>query len=77
MDQQLKVFEGHLHFTFKVPVRESVEIFKQEFKETGTEKFCFLSIPSHGATGNDILQNTKALYYKTMFSPNAYAYAGL
>ena len=77
MDNKLKVFEGHLHFTFKVPVRESVEIFKQEFEETGTDKYCFLSIPSHGAVGNDILQNSKALYYKAMFSPNAYAYAGL
>ena len=72
-----KVHNIHLHSTFKVPVRESVEIFKREFEETGTDKVCFLSIPTHGASRNDDLQNLKTLYYKLAFSPKAYAFAGL
>ena len=38
-----KVYDIHIHYSFDIPMQEMVEIFKEEFKETGTEKYCFLS----------------------------------
>ncbi len=76
-----KVYDIHIHYNFDIPMPEMVKIFKEEFKETGTEKFCFLSLPHH-ANGKDKLfvnenQNIKGLFLKHAFSPNAYAFAGL
>ena len=75
------VYDIHIHYSFDIPVQEMVNIFKEEFAETGTEKYCFLSLPHH-ANGKDKLfsspnQNVKGLYLKNAFSPNAYAFAGL
>lgn len=76
-----KVYDIHIHYSFDIPMQEMVDIFKQEFAETGTEKYCFLSLPHH-ANGKDKFfsspnQNIKGLYLKNAFSPNAYAFAGL
>lgn len=76
-----KVYDIHIHYSFDIPIQEMVGIFKEEFKETGTEKYCFLSIPHH-ANGKDKLlvnenQNVKGLFLKHTFSPNGYAFAGL
>ena len=76
-----KVFDLHIHYSFDIPIDQMVNIFKEEFAETGTEKFCFLSLPHH-ANGKDKLflsanQNVKGLYLKHVFSPNGYAFAGL
>lgn len=75
-----KVYECHCHFTFEMATKKTIEIFKKEFNETGTEKVCFLSLPHHVKDGKLILdktQNEKALILKKAFSPNAYAFAGL
>lgn len=76
-----KVFEMHAHYLFDIPLSETVEIFKEEFVATGTEKVTFLSIPQEGTADGrlvfDETQNAKGLYLKKAFSPNAYAYAGL
>ncbi len=74
-----KVFDGHVHTLMRVPVRESVEIYKQEFAELGVIKELFASCPlhEHGDVEMDKLQNIKCLYYKGIFSPNAYAFCGL
>lgn len=75
-----KVYDIHIHYNFDIPMPEMVEIFKEEFNETGTEKFCFLSLPHH-ASGEKLFtnenQNIKGLFLKHAFSPNAYAFAGL
>lgn len=75
-----KVYDAHVHFTFNIPLKETVEIFKAENEITGTEKMIFLSLPHHivnGKFATDYLQNLKALYLKEEFSPNGYAFAGL
>ena len=75
-----KVFDLHLHYTFEIPLRETAEIFKEEFAATATEKFCFLSLPHHsdGKTVDfDEMQDLKGLFLKHVFAPNAYAFAGL
>lgn len=79
MDIKEKVFDGHVHTLMRVPVRESIEIYKQEFEELGVEKALFASCPlhEHGDVEMDKLQNIKCLYYKAMFSPNAYAFCAL
>ena len=75
-----KVFDLHVHYTFDIPLGETVEIFKDEFRATETEKFCFLSLPHHsdGKTVDfDEVQNVKGLFLKSVFAPNGYAFAGL
>ena len=77
-----KVYDVHVHFTFEIPIDQTIEIFKEEFAVTGTEKYVFLSIPHDtGADKKSIytdhMQNIKALYLKKEFSPNSYAFAGL
>lgn len=75
-----KVFDVHVHYSFDIPMDEMVEIFKEEFKETGTEKYGFLSLPHHASKKGlhlNVDQNVKGLFLKHAFSPNAYAFAGL
>ena len=74
-----KVFDGHIHTLMRVPVRESIEIYKQEFEDLGVCNQAFLSCPlhEHGNVEMDKLQNIKCLYYKAVFSPTAYAYCDL
>ena len=80
----MKVFDGHLHtFRFKVPVRESIDLFKRQFERFNVEKMTFLALPLDALPGKvefdktDLLDNLRAIYFKSVFSPNAYAYAGL
>ena len=79
-----KIFDGHLHtFRFKVPVRESIDLFKRQFERFGVEKGTFLALPcdpAYGRTGlevTDPIDNVRAMYFKAVFAPNFYAYAGL
>ncbi len=75
-----KVFDAHIHYSFDIPMEEMIKIFKEEFEETGTEKYVFLSLPHH-ANGNRLHlnanQNVKGLFLKHSFSPDGYAFAGL
>lgn len=77
-------FEGHIHtFLFKVPVRESVEIFKRQFERFDVTKMVFLALPCEAEPGKlefdktDRMDNLRVMFYKSAFSPNGYAYAGL
>ncbi len=79
-----KIFDGHLHtFRFKVSVRESINLFRRQFERFNIQKCTFLSLPCdpvYGQTGlevTDSTDNIKSIYFKKVFSPNAYAYAGL
>ena len=76
-----KVYDIHVHYTFDIPLNETIDIFKEEFLKTGTEKFCFLSVPHHGSHNEgvsfDEMQNVKALFLKKVFGDNAYAFAHL
>ena len=75
-----KVFDIHIHYTFEIPLKKTIDIFEREFKETGIEKGAFLSLPHHERKGRvdyEQLQNIKALYLKREFAPNFYAFAGL
>ena len=75
-----KVFDLHVHYKFDIPLPEMVEIFREEFAATGTEKECFLSLPHYDQEKKvifDEMQNVKGLFLKWAFSPNAYAFAGL
>ena len=74
------VFDIHIHYSFDIPLKETISIFKEEFATTQTDTYCFLSLPHHehkGAVAYDEMQNLKGLYLKAAFSPNAYAFAGL
>ena len=75
-----KIFDLHVHYSFDLSIKETVDIFQAEFAQTQTEKFCFLSLPHH-ADGEivhfDPLQNIKGLFLKHVFCPNGYAFAGL
>jgi predicted TIM-barrel fold metal-dependent hydrolase len=80
----VKVFDGHLHtFRFKVPVRESINLFKRQFERFNVEKMSFLALPCDPIPGRlawdktDLLDNIRVIYFKSVFSPNGYAYAGL
>lgn len=76
-----KVFDIHIHYNFNIPMEEMINIFREEFEETATEKYCFLSIPHHANENGGLFlsldQNVKGLFLKDVFSPNAYAFAGL
>ena len=75
-----KVFDLHVHYTFDIPLEDTLSIFREEFMQTGTDKCCFLSLPHNVENGKvyyDETQNIKGLYLKQNFSPNAYAFAGL
>ena len=80
----MKKFDGHLHtFRFNVPVRESIQLFQRQFDHFGLEKVTFLALPCDTIPGKvgfdqtDLIDNLRAMYFKAVFSPNAYAYAGL
>ncbi len=86
-----KVFEGHAHQMFynnKMPVRESVEVYKKQFRANEIERVRFLAIPCHarperenlrkiGFDETERIDNTRAMYFKCVFAPKGYAYAGL
>ena len=76
-----KVYDLHVHYyLFDLSIDERVKIFEEEFARTGTEKFCFSSLPHHVHDGKitiDKTQNVIGLYLKKSFSPNGYAFAGL
>lgn len=75
------VFDTHCHYLFKIPLKETVAIFQEEFAQTNTAKIAFLSIPQeYSTTGEktlDLLQNVKGMFLKRSFFPYAYAFAGL
>lgn len=80
----MKVFDGHLHtFRFKVAMRESIDLFKRQFERFHVEKMTFLALPCDALPGKvewaqtDRVDNVRVMYFKSVFSPNAYAYAGL
>ena len=80
----MRKFDGHLHtFRFKVPVRESIRLFQRQFDRFGVEKATFLALPCDTIPGKiefdqtDLIDNLRAMYFKAVFSPNGYAYAGL
>lgn len=80
----MEIFDGHLHtFRFKVSVRESIDLFKRQFQRFNVKKMSFLALPLDAIPGKvefedtDLTDNIKAMYFKSVFSPNAYAYAGL
>lgn len=80
----MKVFDGHLHtFRFKVSVRESIGLFKRQFERFNVEKMTFLALPCDAVPNKvewdktDLLDNLRVMYFKSVFSLNGYAYAGL
>ena len=79
-----KIFDGHLHtIRFKVPVRESIKLFSRQFERFNVKKMTFLALPCDAVPNRvewdktDLLENIRVIYFKSVFSPNAYAYAGL
>ncbi|MBQ8374070.1 MAG: amidohydrolase family protein [Clostridia bacterium] len=76
-----KVFDGHIHHLFEMPIEEAIRIFKLEFPVTGTKRQAFMSIPNNVSPERefylDEMQNIRMLYLKNAFSPTAYAFAGL
>lgn len=79
-----KKFDGHLHtFRFKVPLRESIGLFKRQFDRFNVKKYSFLALPCEPIPGRfgyettDHIDNLRVMYYKCAFAPNGYAYAGL
>jgi predicted TIM-barrel fold metal-dependent hydrolase len=64
-------------------VRESIGLFQRQFDRFGVEKMTILSLPCATIPGRvefkdtDEMDNIRVMYFKGVFSPNAYAYAGL
>ena len=80
MDIQEKVFDMHVHYLFDIPLPERIQIFKEEFAATGTERYNFMSCCHHADYGEltfSEVHNLKGLFLKKVFAPNAYAYAHL
>lgn len=82
--KKYKLFDGHLHhFVFPVPVRESIDLYRRQFKRFNIKKFAFLALPCdpvvgrYGIERTDRVDNLRSMYFKKVFSPNGYAYAGL
>lgn len=80
----MRVFDGHLHtFRFKVSMRESIKLFERQFERFNVEKMTFLALPCDACPGRvefdqtDLIDNIRVMYFKSVFSPNGYAYAGL
>lgn len=76
----MEIFDGHLHtFRFKVSVRESIDLFKRQFQRFNVKKMSFLALPLDAIPGKvefedtDLTDNIKAMYFKSVFSPNAYS----
>ena len=42
-----KVFDAHVHYSFEMPLEETISIFQEEFRATGTERYAFMSLPHH------------------------------
>ena len=70
-----KVFESHVHYERPNSLIDSVEAFNRAFDLTNAVKYLFLSLPCYGKL--DLTQNVKGLYFKKVYSPNAYCFAGL
>lgn len=80
----MKIFDGHLHtFRFKVSVRESIDLFQRQFDRFNVKKGTFLALPCDAVPGKrefdqtDLTDNVKVMYFKSVFAPYFYAYAGL
>lgn len=80
----MRVFDGHLHtFRFKVSMRESIKLFERQFERFNVGKMTFLALPCDACPGRvefkhtDLIDNIRVMYFKSVFSPNGYAYAGL
>ncbi len=71
-----KVFDAHLHYMMKIPVRESVASFKKIFELENVIGANFLSIPED-VDYLDPQQNLKALYFKHAMGDNMFAFAGI
>lgn len=75
-----KVFDAHIHHNFAMPLQEAIEIYKEEFVQTGTVGGIFLSLPHHAPNAKltfNPMQNIRILYLKHAFSPDYFAFAGL
>ena len=79
-----KIFDTHLHYSLENTLEETIRLFKREFEILKVDRMAFLSLPHHAHCIGDKgiiefshLQNVKGLYLKKVFSPKAYAFAGL
>ncbi len=70
------VFDAHLHYMMKIPVRESVKVYRRMFEMDQVARANFLSLPQD-VDYEDPHQNLKALYFKHVLAPDAYAFAGI
>ena len=80
----MEIFDTHVHYSLDTTLEDAVRLFRREFDMLGIKNTAFLSLPHHAEVENgemkmsfDKLQNLKGLYLKKVFSPNAYAFAGL
>ncbi len=71
-----KIFDAHLHYMMKIPVRESVMSYRKIFALENVIGANFLSIPED-VDYLDPQQNLKALYFKHTLAPVVYAFAGV
>lgn len=69
------VFDAHVHYLMKTPVKDSIYSYSEMMKLTGTQKLLFLSIVDLEQI--DFTQNLKGLFYKNYFASDAYAFASL
>ena len=77
-----KVFDVHFHFSFRVPLEESVESFRQTFDLYGVDRKAFLALGYKSGNGefgydHDYCCNVRALFYKYSFAPKGYAFGHL
>lgn len=72
-----KFFDAHVHCDWDTDLAQSIEGFKRVADLNNVERRVFMSVPHISEVKPNYLENPKNLFFKQVFSPNAYAYAGL
>lgn len=77
-----KAFDVHFHYTFQVPLQESVEAFKETFALYGVDRKAFMAlgykdVQDDGNFEHDHCCNVRSLFYKYAFAPKGYAFGHL
>lgn len=65
------ICDGHIHSHIKLPIKDSVEIYKKVINHFNYQKFAIQALPSYS-----VINNFEGLYYKSVFD-NAYTNVGL
>ncbi len=75
-NKKTKMYDSHMHYMVKIPVRESVQSYEKIFEEENLVGANILALPEDVGY-LDPQQNLKALYLKHVLYPRVRAFAGV